>query len=60
MTDRKAWTNYHLAEFNLEDFDYNFRLDLERGKEYSFDLFVCTSGNDGKEIKIVDNFKFTP
>ena len=53
-------TGRTIASFNLEDFDYNFRLYLERGKEYSFDLFVCTSGNDGKEIKIVDNFKFTP
>lgn len=59
MTDRKAWTNYHLAEFNLEDFDHNFRLYLERGKEYSFDLFVCTSGNDGVETHILKDTKFT-
>lgn len=59
MTDGMRWTNYHLGEFNLETIDNDYRLYLERGKEYTFNLFVCTSGNDGKENNVVKDFKFT-
>ena len=59
MTDAQTFTNYHINEYALENLDYSFRLFLERGKEYSFDLFVCTSGNDGNETHVLKAAKFT-
>lgn len=48
--------NYHNPEYNLENLDFscfNFKEDTQ----YTFNLFVCTSGNDGKEINLVKDFK---
>lgn len=48
--------NYHNPEYNLENLDFscfNFKEDTQ----YTFNLYVCTSGNEGKEINLVKDFK---
>ena len=59
LTDRISSTNYHLREFDLSSFCPNFKLFCKRGVEHYFTLYVITSGNDGKEIKVLDNQPFT-
>ena len=59
MTDRKAFTNYHIAEYDLEKLDQGYNLFMQRGKEHSVSIYVCTSGNDGVETELVKDFKFT-
>lgn len=56
-TDGKV-TNYHLGEYDLSKLDLA-EAALVPGKEYSLDLYVCTSGNNGAEAKLVDDYKFT-
>jgi hypothetical protein len=48
--------NYHNPEYDLANLDFscfNFKEDTQ----YTFNLFVCTSGNEGKEINLVKDFK---
>lgn len=48
--------NYHNREYDLANLDFscfNFKEDTQ----YTFNLFVCTSGNNGKEINLVKDYK---
>jgi len=57
MTDGKTYTNYHLAEYGLDKFNFS-NIEFKEGKDYSFELYVLTSGNDGNEICLVKDFVF--
>lgn len=50
--------NYHAMEYDLSELKLG-KLDFEEGKTYTLNLYVLTSGNDGKEQKMVANYRFT-
>lgn len=50
--------NYHAMEYDLSELKLG-KIDFEEGKKYTLNVYVLTSGNDGKEQKIVANYRFT-
>ena len=49
---------YHAPEYDLSNLNLG-KIEFEEGKKYTLNVYVLTSGNDGKEQKIVANYRFT-
>ncbi len=58
MANLRTPTNYHLREYDLTKLDLG-DICFIRGKEYTFNLYVLTSGNDGVETNLIKDYKFT-
>lgn len=49
---------YHAPEYDLSNLNLG-KVDFEEGKNYMLNVYVLTSGNEGKEQKVVANYRFT-
>ena len=49
---------YHAPKYYLADLKLG-KIDFEEGKYYTLNVYVLTSGNEGKEQKVVSNYRFT-
>ena len=58
MTGKDIPTNYHLGEYDLNKLDISALPTPSPDKEYSFNLYVITSGNDGMETQLVSDYRF--
>ena len=48
--------SYHIREYDLSNLNFSC-FNFNEDTQYTFNLFVCTSGNEGKEINLVKDFK---
>jgi len=49
---------YHAPMYDLSTLALG-KIDFEKGTSYLLNVYTCTSGNDGKELKVVSNYRFT-
>lgn len=49
---------YHAPKYDLADLTLG-KIDFEEGKGYMLNVYALTSGNEGKEQKVVANYRFT-
>ena len=59
MTGKDIPTNYHLGEYDLTKLDLSALPELSCERTYTLNLYVITSGNDGRETHLVSNHGFT-
>lgn len=50
--------NYHTASYELSGLDLS-GIELKSGESYTFDLYTCVSGIEGREIHLVRGMEFT-
>ncbi len=53
----KRTRNYHAMKYDLANLDFSC-FNFKEGTQYTLNIYVCTSGNDGKEINLVRDYKF--
>ncbi|MBQ6701698.1 MAG: hypothetical protein IJN17_01935 [Clostridia bacterium] len=49
---------YHAPKYDLADLPLG-KIDFAEGKTYTLNVYALTSGNEGEEIKVVSNYRFT-